>query len=114
MQNEIVEVMSKDNVPMTPQMVHMLLEGMNKNHEEERASMLFRDMRKRGVRPRLHTWNYMILHCVENRDAEEAVRMLLDFKETEGEESVPDHIWWNVLESSAKSGLVESLSILLI
>jgi len=113
MQDEIVDAMPKDNIPITQQMVHSLLEGMNKNREPERALMLFHDMLEKGVKPKLRTWSYIIGNCVENREPEEAYRLLLKLKETEGEKSVADHLWWVVLDSCAREGhviLISSLS----
>jgi len=106
MQDEIVEKLPKDGIPLTPQMVHCLLEGMKNNHEPERAILLFRDIRKRGVKPRIKTYNFLISMCVENREPEEAFRILLDLKQAEGEGAVTEHSWWLVLEACARNGYV--------
>ena len=113
MLDEIVETLPKDGVPLTPLMVHYLLEGMNSNHEQERAIMLFRDVIKRGVKVRLRTWNFIISMCVENREPEEAFRILLDLKDKHGEGSVSEHTWWIVLDACSKAAFVLPTSTIL-
>src|SRR5579859_3966626 len=106
MQDEIIESLSEDNIPLTSDMLHPLLKGMAANHEYERAIFLFRDIRARGVNPLAKTYIHMIYMCVEINEAEEAFRILVDYKETNS--VVADIYWWMVLESSARNGYVYS------
>lgn len=108
MQDEIVESLSEDNIPLTPHMLQQLLEAMVANHEHERAIFLFRDIRARGVQPRSISYRLMITLCTNVNEAEEAFRLLIDFKNSLP--NVPEHFWWSVLESCAWNGFVFSVS----
>lgn len=108
MQDEIVESLSQDNIPLTPHMLHPLLEGMAANHEHERALFLFRDIRARGVQPRAVSYRFMISLCINVNEAEEAFRLLIDLKDSYS--NVPEQYWWSVLESCTRNGFVFSSS----
>ena len=109
MQDEVVESLSEDNVPLTPHMLQQLLEGLVVNHEHERAIFLFRDIRARGVQPRAISYKFMITLCTNVNEAEEAFRLLIDFKDNYP--NVPEQFWWNVLESCAWNGFVCSVLV---
>jgi pentatricopeptide repeat protein len=111
-QEEIVHSLWGDKVPLTEIMTHHLIEGLFRNHEIDRAIFLFRDLRARGLRPRLRTFNLVISLCVDYVEPEEAFRMVIDLKETYGEESVADRHWWRVLELCAREGYVNQSPIL--
>jgi hypothetical protein len=113
MQGEIVQSLWEDKVHLTETMTHHLIEGLFRNHEIERAIFLFRDLRARKLLPRLRTYNLVISLCIDYVEPEEAFRMLIDLKETYGEESVADRHWWRVLELCAKEGYVNQVLILL-
>lgn len=106
MQDEIIESLSEDNIPLTSDMLHPLLKGMAANHEYERAIFLFRDIRARGVRPLRKTYIHMIYMCIELNEAEEAFRILID--SMENKPVLADTFWWMVLECSARNGYVYS------
>lgn len=106
MQDEIVESLPEDKMPLTDTMVHHLLEGLINNHEIDRAIFLFRDLRARKVRPRVRSYNLMIALCAENAEPEEAFRILVDLKETWGDDVVNERNWWRILEICARQGYV--------
>src|SRR5437667_12335556 len=104
MQEEFVESLPEDNIPLTEPMIHHLIEGLIQNHELDRAIFLFRGLRARRIKPRLRTYNLIIALCTEFIEPEEAFRTLIDLKETYGDESVTERNWWKVLEVCAKEG----------
>jgi hypothetical protein len=106
MQDEIVGTFSKDGIALTPLMIHHLLEGLQNNHEIERAIFLFRDIRARGILSRPRTFNFMIYMCVENNEAEEAFRILIDLKDTYGGDHILEHYWWIILDCASRNGFV--------
>jgi hypothetical protein len=108
MQDEILESLYEDKVPITPRMLQALLEGMEENYEYERAIFLFRDIRARGVQPRAGSYRFMISMCININEAEEAFRLLVDFKDNYPD--VGEQFWWYVLESCARNGFVFSVS----
>jgi pentatricopeptide repeat protein len=112
MQDEFVESLPEDNIPMIEPMLHCLLEGLIKNHEIDRAIFLFRDLRARGVKPRVQTYNLMISLCCDNIEPEEAFRILIDVNDTHGEGCVVEHYWWRVLEICAREQYVPPKTLL--
>ena len=108
MQDEIVGTFPGDNIPLIQPMVHYLLEGLIKNHEVDRAILLFRDIRARKIRPRNRTYNLMISLCAQNREPEEAFNILMNYKEVYGESQIPERMWWTVLHVCAQENFVPS------
>ena len=95
-----------DKVPLTETMTHHIIEGLIRNYEIDRAIILFRDLRARNLKPKIKTFNLILSMCTENVEPEEAFRILVDLKETYGEEAVAERMWWKVLESSAQKQYV--------
>ena len=108
MQDEIVGTFPGDNVPLIQPMVHYLLEGLIKNHEVDRAILLFRDIRARKIRPRNRTYHLMISLCAQNLEPEEAFNILMDYKEAYGESQIPERMWWTVLHVCSQENFVHS------
>lgn len=106
MQDEIVETFPKDGVQLSPPLLHCLLEGLIANHEIERAIFLFRDIRARGILPRIRTYRFLISQCIEANEVEEAFRIMIDLKDVYGNDSVIESQWWQVLDCAAKNGFV--------
>jgi pentatricopeptide repeat protein len=106
MQDEIVGTFPLDNVPLIQPMVHYLLEGLIKNHEVDRAILLFRDIRARKIRPRNRTYHLMISLCAQNREPEEAFNILMNYKEVYGESQISERMWWTVLQVCAQENFV--------
>lgn len=115
MQDEIVTTFPPDKIALTQPMIHYLLEGLIRNHEVDRAILLFRDIRARKIQPRNRTYHLMITICAQNLEPEEAFNILMEFKEICGVSQIPERMWWTVLHVCAQEGFVSpaySVSIL--
>lgn len=106
MQDEIVTTFPLDKVPLTQPMIHYLLEGLIRNHEVDRAILLFRDIRARKIQPRNRTYHLMITICAQNLEPEEAFNILMEFKDVCGVSQIPERMWWTVLHVCAQEGFV--------
>jgi hypothetical protein len=91
-------------------MLHSLVEGLLYNNEAERAFLFLRDVRAQGVIPKRNTYNLLIGISAALHEAEEMFRLLLDFKDTWGENSIHENTWWKVLDACAEEGYVRPLS----
>jgi hypothetical protein len=80
-----------------------------RNNEIERAFLFLRDLRAQGVIPKRNTYNLLIGVCGDSHDAEEMFRLLLDFKDTWGDNSIHEHTWWIALDVCAEEGYVRPL-----
>lgn len=117
MQDEIVTTFPLDKVPLTQPMIHYLLEGLIRNHEVDRAILLFRDIRARKIQPRNRTYHLMITICAQNLEPEEAFNILMEFKDVCGVSQIPERMWWTVLHVCAQEGFVSppySVSMLIV
>jgi hypothetical protein len=102
MQDEIVMSLPEYKIPFTMPMIQHVFEGLVRNQESDRAVLLFRDLRARGVKMRSKTYKFIISLCVDNLETEEAFKILLELDEIYSHRHVTDHYWWKVLELSAR------------
>jgi hypothetical protein len=114
MQDEIVETFPEDGIDLTPSLIHPILEALHNNHEQERAIFLFRDIRARGILASPRTFNFMLNVCIYCNEAEEAFRILQDFRDTYGADQAIEHYWWVILDCASRNGFVFSCMVWLI
>ena len=105
-QDELVQALIEHNIHLDTHMLHSLVEGLLHNNEIERALLFLRDLRMQGVVPKRNTYNLLISVSGDSHDAEEMFRLLLDFKDTWGDNSIEEGTWWTVLDACAKEGYV--------
>ena len=103
-----MQALIEDNMHLDSHMLHSLIEGLVLNNELDRALLFIRDLRAQGVVPKRQTYNLLISTCGERHLPEETFKLLLDFKEAWGDNSVPERDWWIVLEACANDGYVPS------
>jgi pentatricopeptide repeat protein len=105
-QDELVQALIEHKIHLDTHMLHSLMEGLMHNNEIERAFLFLRDLRTQGVIPKRNTYNLLIGICEASHNAEDMFRLLLDFKDTWGDNSIHERTWWKVLDVCAEESYV--------